>query len=432
MSQSVIINSVYNDGEVAQILFKPDNSNSVINLGNVTLPYLFQPSLLVPPEEIYGFYTITVLSTDCPYFLSIPRVTPTPTPTVTATKTPTPTPTLTVTPTPTFDPCKVPTPTPTVTNTPSITSSNTPTPTETCTNPCGCPEPSQTPRPTRTPSTTPTLNPCITPSNTPTITATPTLTPTITSTPTNTPTYTPTPSVTSTNTPTPTFTPSTTNTPSPTITATPTRTTAGTPTPTVTATHTPSPTPTLAYTAYLFIEPVSGSTNIGSYMYNNGSDFFGFTNASQPAQNQSGFTFDMNLYMSYSGWTNGEFPTIITQVVPQTGGGVDNYGNPIVQGNFLTTEVPVNTVGTSAWYTWIIPAAATNNGIQTEIYLNAYGNPTQQESAYTEPTINSYTVIYTGTTIPQGTYRVYTTFPNQIFKLNNNNNIYFRGSDIQP
>jgi hypothetical protein len=155
-------------------------------------------------------------------------------------------------------------------------------------------------------------------------------------------------------------------------------------------------------------------------MYNNGSDFFGFTNASQPAQNQSGFTFDMNLYMNYSGWTNGEFPTIITQVVPQTGGGVDNYGNPIVQGNFLTTEIPVNTVGTSAWYTWIIPAAATNNGIQTEIYLNANGNPTQQDSVVTE------------STIPQGTYRVYTTFPNQIFKLNNNNNIYFRGSDIQP
>jgi len=191
MSQTILIGSINYNGEIATVLFKPDNANVVINLGNVVLPYLFDPSLLNPPRDIYGTYTILVLGddgnckTDCPNILQVPRPTPTPTPTVTTTRTQTPTPTTTNTPTPTFDPCKVPTPTPTTTTTPTITPTNTPTPSATCTNPCGCPDPSRTPRPTRSPRPTPsatsgycypTPTPTSTPTNTPP-TPTPTSTP---------------------------------------------------------------------------------------------------------------------------------------------------------------------------------------------------------------------------------------------------------------
>ena len=161
MSQTILIESINYDGEMATVLFKPDNANVVINLGNVVLPYLFDPSLLNPPREIYGTYTILVLGTDgncktdCPNILQVPRQTPTPTPTITPTRTQTPTPTPTITPTPTFDPCKVPTPTPTTTTTPTITPTITVTPSATCTNPCGCPDPSRTPKPTRSPKPTP-------------------------------------------------------------------------------------------------------------------------------------------------------------------------------------------------------------------------------------------------------------------------------------
>jgi hypothetical protein len=134
MSQNIIINSVFNEGELAEVLFNPDNSEFVINLGEVTLPFLFNPSLLIPQREIYGSYTILVVGTDCPYFLNVPRPTPTPTPTVTPTKTQTPTPTPTNTPTPTRNPCASKTPTPTPTITPTIT----PTPTSSCNGPCGC------------------------------------------------------------------------------------------------------------------------------------------------------------------------------------------------------------------------------------------------------------------------------------------------------
>jgi hypothetical protein len=162
MSQTIIIQSVNYDGEVANIIFKPDNDNIVINLGDVTLPCTFNPSLLTPPREIYGTYTILVLNnqcfdSDCPNILNVVRPTPTPTPTPTLTKTPTPTPTQTVTPTETKYVCI---PTPTITVTQTMTQTLTPTPPATCTNPCGCPSPSRTPKPTRTPTLTVTNGYC--------------------------------------------------------------------------------------------------------------------------------------------------------------------------------------------------------------------------------------------------------------------------------
>ena len=279
MSQTILIASVNYNGEIATVLFKPDNENIVINLGNVVLPYLFNASLLSPPREIYGTYTILILGNDgncrtnCPNILQVPRPTPTPTPTVTTTRTQTPTITPTITPTPTFDPCKVPTPTPTVTTTPTKTPTNTPTPSATCTNPCGCPEPSKTPRPTKTPRLTPsTTSGYCYPTQTPTKTPTKTPTPTVTSTdppPSVTPTKTktPTPTVTSTDPPpsvTPTVTP--TKTVTPTVTNIPIVTPTKTPTPTLTN----DPQPIVAACLPLIMTRLDTSTpaSVGLYSYN--------------------------------------------------------------------------------------------------------------------------------------------------------------------
>lgn len=340
MSNTITINSVNYSGEVANILFKPVNVNVVINLGNQVLPYQFNPSLLTPPRDVYGVYTILVDGADCPVILNVPLPTPTPTPTVTTTPTNTPTPTVTPTVTPTFNPCNIsPTPTPT----PSITPTHTQTPTMT-----------QTPGASATPTQTPT------------------------------------------------------------------------------PTKTPTPTPTPVYFAYLFIEPVSGSTNIGQWMYNNGRNFFGFTNYSQPTQNQNEFNIDMNTYVDFSGWTSGQFPSLIQQTVPQVSGGEDSFNNSIVAYNFLTTEIPSSYVNGFGWYTWMIPVSLTNNERQIMIDLNTSNNPNLLTGIGTESTINSYTFTYTGTTIPQTTYRVYTTYPNTIFKIIDSENIYMRGNTIAP
>ena len=335
----IIIQSYNYDGELATIIFNPSGTELVINLGDHTLPFTFIPGLLIPPQEIYGTYTITTLYNNCTYYLNVPRPTPTPTPTVTPTKTATPTPTVTPTPTKSYDPCNIPSPT------------ATPTPTKT---------PTRTPPPTPTPTKTP----CLTPTTTPT--------------------------------------------------------------------STPTPTPTPVYFAYLFIEPSTGATSIGQWMFNGGSNFFGFTNASQPTQNQPIFNSDMNRYVDFTGWTSGEFPQIIKQSVPQSSGGLDSFGNPIIAYNFLTTRVNQNYVSGNAWYTWIIPISLTNNQRQTIIDLNINNNPNLLTGIGTESTINSYTFTYTGSTITPSTYRVYTTFPSNIFEIIDTQNIYFRGNTISP
>lgn len=270
--------------------------------------------------------------------------------------------------------------------------------------------------------------PLPTPTPTPTVTITPTTTPTPTVTPTVTPTFNPCPPGPPSPTPTKTVTP--TKTPTPSVTSTPGA--SQTPTNTPTPTKTPTPTPTPVYFAYLFIEPVSGSTNIGQWMYDNGRNFFGFTNYSQPTQNQVQFNVDMNTYVDFSGWTSGLFPNLIQQTVPQVSGGEDSFNNSIVAYNFLTTEVPSDYVNGYGWYTWMIPVSLTNNERQIMIDLNTSNNPNLLTGVGTETTINSYTFTYTGTTIPQTTYRVYTTYPNTIFKIIDTQNIYMRGNTISP
>jgi len=84
---TITIQSVNYSGEVANILFKPINVNTVINLGNQILPYVFNPSLLTPPQGVYGVYTILIDGDDCPIILNVPLPTPTLTPTVTTTPT---------------------------------------------------------------------------------------------------------------------------------------------------------------------------------------------------------------------------------------------------------------------------------------------------------------------------------------------------------
>ena len=167
-------------------------------------------------------------------------------------------------------------------------------------------------------------------------------------------------------------------------------------------------------------------------MYDSGRNFFGFTNYSQPTQDQTDFNIDMNVYVNYSGWTNGLFPSLIQQTVPQTSGGEDSFNNSIVAYNFLTTEIPNNYVNGFGWYTWMIPVSLTNNERQIMIDINTSNNPNLMIGVGTEQTINSYTFTYSGTTIPQTKYKVNTTYPNTIFNIIDTQNIYMRGNTITP
>jgi len=122
----------------------------------------------------------------------------------------------------------------------------------------------------------------------------------------------------------------------------------------------------------------------------------------------------------------------IQQTVPQVSGGEDLYDNAIQAYNFLTTKVPQNYVGGNAWYTWIIPVSLTNNQRQVLIDVNTSNGPNLMTAVGTEPTINTFTFTYSGATITPTVYRVYTTYPNPIFKITDTQNIYFKGNTISP
>jgi hypothetical protein len=208
-----------------------------------------------------------------------------------------------------------------------------------------------------------------------------------------------------------------------------------TPTPTITPTITPTPTLPARY-AYLFIETyningVTGNQSLGQYMYDLGNtNFYGFTNGFTPDfTDGTQFNIDMNQYIDYSGWTSGGLPEIRFQIVPRVSGGEDEFGNSIVANNFTTHEIPAGTVNKMAWYTWIIPTEATN-GIQDTIDYNDNGNANILTSANLEDDIKSISFEYSGSTLPLGTYRVYTTFADTAFRLMNNESIYFKGGSV--
>ena len=73
MRNLVTIQSENYNGKILNIIFFPDNENIRIDLGNHELPYEFDSSLLNPPREIYGQYSINNSLGECVYNLFIAR-----------------------------------------------------------------------------------------------------------------------------------------------------------------------------------------------------------------------------------------------------------------------------------------------------------------------------------------------------------------------
>jgi len=306
-----------------------------------------------------------------------------------------------------------------------------------------CVTPTQTKTPTLTPTQTktPTITPTQTPTQTPTIsltatnTPTHTITPTQTKTPSLTPTNTVTPSVTPTQTTNGLITPTPTSTNTPTPSITPTNTI--TPSVTVTKTQTTTPTPSVTsnqfnFKAYLVIEPDLNQqkVSLGSWMTSQGSIFKGFSVNGATTNNSTIFNSEMNAYLSYPNW-GGTSPAIVMGNISPTSGGLDPYGNFINAYLFQTTEFPGGVVSGYAWFTWFVSTGATNGQIIKQIGSNNAGNPNSLTSRNLNPLYYGLTVNYTGTSIPAGTYRVYTTYSSTDFRINvSTNNIYFKGNTL--
>ena len=194
-------------------------------------------------------------------------------------------------------------------------------------------------------------------------------------------------------------------------------------------TQTPSPTGA-PFLAFVTIEPQGQTANFNGWMASQGSAFRGFFINGATTANAVTFNQQFNAYLNYSGW-GGNSPAIITGTISPTSGGNDAYGNPISAYLFQTTEVPAGTTPTNAWYTWYVSTGATNGQIMTQIGTNIAGNPNSLTARNMTSGYYNLTVDYTGSTIPPGTYRVYTTYGLTDFRINASvNDIYFKGNTL--
>ena len=150
-----------------------------------------------------------------------------------------------------------------------------------------------------------------------------------------------------------------------------------------------------------------------------------------PSTVQGTFDSQYNAWLSYTGW--GVYtPSIITSPVSKvTTGTNDTYGQPIVAYKFQTAQVP-NTVlppATFAWYIWLVSTAVTNGQQYSTIQEGV--NPATMTDFNMTTSYSNLIVNYSGSTIPAGTYKVYSTYGNTSFRIQNlGNNLYFRGGTL--
>jgi hypothetical protein len=204
---------------------------------------------------------------------------------------------------------------------------------------------------------------------------------------------------------------------------------------------TTSSTPNLK--AYVFIEKQAKTTLIVNYLKNSvprnpQSTSVPFYSCWTMVSIKNTNYRDLNNYLNMPFWTNGVLPQVIQADIPQVSGGVDEHGNPKMAYNFTTVKISKNTVNDNAWVLVLIPVSAMNNDTKRQTRIGYYAkNGTRivssannsQTVLNTNTQLSSYLINYTGNVIPQGQYRVYSTYPNSSMRINFNmtNDVYLRG-----
>lgn len=195
--------------------------------------------------------------------------------------------------------------------------------------------------------------------------------------------------------------------------------------------------------AYIFIEKQSKTTSIVNYLKNQtrnpqstGVPFYScWTMVSIQNSNYR----DLNNYLNMPFWSNGILPQVLTADIPQSSGGVDQHGNPKVAYNFETVKISKNTVNDNAWVLVLIPTSAMSNDTKRQNKIGYYAkNGTRivssannsQTILNTNTLLSSFVINYTGNIIPQGQYRVYSTYTSSHMRIgfNSTNDVYLRGA----
>jgi hypothetical protein len=196
--------------------------------------------------------------------------------------------------------------------------------------------------------------------------------------------------------------------------------------------------------AYIFIEPQSKLSLIVNYLKTVprstqttlNTPFYGFfTGSPIKTTNHT----DLLNYIDMPYWYNGTLPSVIQSEIPQTSGGTDSHGNSKTAYNFSTIKINKGTFNEFGWVTVLIPTSGMLNDTKKQVKIAYYAkNGTKIVSSgnnaqtifNTNSTLYSYVLNYTGTRIPKGQYRVYSTYGGTEMRVrfNTTNDVYFRGA----
>jgi hypothetical protein len=190
-----------------------------------------------------------------------------------------------------------------------------------------------------------------------------------------------------------------------------------TPTPTLTQTQTQTPSPTSCYQpkAYVLFDSQTGSTALNTWMASQGSTFRGmFINT--PSTNPAIFPSQMNAYISYSGFGPSQYYALLPQnITPNQ--------DPIIWNEvfYPTWE------GTFVWVNMFVPTCPTCPDGEYGL-MGPNGVPVHT----TNDTRRSIPFYYSGTAIPQGYYRLYTTYSDTSMRLSTSGTEYVLGNLVCP
>lgn len=190
--------------------------------------------------------------------------------------------------------------------------------------------------------------------------------------------------------------------------------------------------------AYIFIETESNRFLVRNYLLSlprTSTNPITFTGFFWPNAGSWIRTFQNYVDMPY--WNNGTLPAIIESDIPQTSGGTDSFGNPVIAYNFKTVKISKNTVNGLAWVNILIPVNAMNGDTKRQRTVNHYEITKKNNKDVTVLNLNrnmdnvvySTIINYQGNRIPKGLYRLYGTYPGTGLRItfNTANDVYLRG-----
>jgi hypothetical protein len=183
--------------------------------------------------------------------------------------------------------------------------------------------------------------------------------------------------------------------------------------------------------AYIFVEPKSKLSMIVNHLktvphsvFNppTNTPFYGFFTGS-PIK-PTNFS-DLRNYVDMPHWYDGRLPAVIQSNITQTATNVYNFGAVKISGPLVNNQF--------VWITVLIPVNATPNPNWRQSRMaSAHSNAVYRTPFNTNSTLSSYVLNYTGTRIPAGQYRVYSTYSGTESRPKVVGEFYLKGSNTLP